>query len=385
MNQADATMVQSVGVIVPTFNRARLLKPCIESLLNQTVGAARIVVVDDGSSDDTAAVVSSFAGRVEYLHKPNGGKARAVNLALAQLDTTWVWLFDDDDIALPRAIESRLARLAAEPTAEWIYTPHLVGQDAGDGSIRQTRPQQMSHPGDEHVLLGLLSSCYFHLNSGLVHRSLYERAGPFDPEFIAGQDYEMQIRLAAATQKVIFSEEPSFVFRLHQGPRGQQSVRYAATRRDQMQVLYSRQLGAKVRKTMPLDAFLAPRRSVTGPADTIEALLGRAASMGNLGCWHETLADLGEACSLAAESGHWPRTGLSRVRGLFGNGWLLTTSFEEWPAFLAEAGRLPAEARGKAVLRSLAAGLWDVARGHSAPMAERLRRVRRAWELARAG
>jgi GT2 family glycosyltransferase len=375
---------QRVGIIVPTFNRAELLRPCLESLLAQTVSAAQVLVVDDGSSDHTAEVVASFGDRVTYLHKPNAGKASAVNLALQHMEADWVWLFDDDDIALPRAIESRLAALARQPKALWVYGPHLVGQDRGDGTIVETHQQAMQHPGDTSVLLGLLKACYFHLNSGLVHRSLYERAGPFDTDFVAGQDYDMQIRLAASTPEVAFSEEPAFVFRHHRGPRGEQSVRYAVSRREMMQIRFSQRLGEKVRSSMTMDAFLAPRRAILQPADEIDALLGRAAAMGNLGCWGHMLNDLGEAGRLAGSAGAWPSDGLARVRGFFGNGWLLSTSFDDWTSFVSTAARLELNPRGAQIKRALAVGLWQVARGFSAPVSERFRRAQRAWELHRA-
>lgn len=376
-------MDPGVGVIVPTFNRAKLLRPCLESLLAQTVSPACVLVVDDGSSDDTAAVVASFGGRVRYLHKANGGKARAVNLALEQLQTPWIWLFDDDDIALPRAIEARLAALAAQPGADWVYAPHLVGLDDGFGGIASRREHRIEHPPAERLLLKLMTSCYFHLNSCLVSRALYAAAGPFDPEQKAGEDYDMQIRIAAASARAAFCAEPAFVFRQHQGLRGDQQARYAASERERVFMRFSQRLGAKVRATMPLDAYLVPRRPVAGTADELQAFLGRAAVMGNLGCWREALDDLEQAmhrATAAASSGHELRRG---VRALFGNGWMLLAAFEDWDAFEHRASQLRRLPAGPPVLRSLAAGLWDVARGHAAPLRARWMRARHAWQLLR--
>jgi hypothetical protein len=71
-----------ISVIVPTFNRASYIEQCLDSLLAQTVPALEILVVDDGSQDDTAQRVARYGSRVTYIHKPNGGKPSAVNLGL---------------------------------------------------------------------------------------------------------------------------------------------------------------------------------------------------------------------------------------------------------------------------------------------------------------
>lgn len=377
-------MASGVGVIVATFNRSQLLRTCIESLLDQTVSADCIVVVDDGSSDDTAAVVASFGERVSYVHKSNGGKARAVNLALQQIRTPWVWLFDDDDIALPNAIADRLAALAATPGAEWVYAPHQVGIDDGHGGVSSRRQQEMTHPGPEGLLLKLMSSCYFHLNSCLIHRSVYAAAGTFDPEQKAGEDYDMQIRIAATSSRSAFSPRPVFVFRQHRGVRGEQQARYAESERERVFMRYSQRLAEKVRATMPMDAYLVPRRPVATAEDEGQALFGRAAVMGNLGSWRGVLEDL--EASLKLSRIHVGLTGkeLHSVRLLFGNGWMLNSATEEWPEFLEGVSRLHSLDGGSALRRALAAGIWDVARGYEATWTTRLARLRQAWQLARA-
>jgi hypothetical protein len=370
-----------VSVIVPTYNRAQLLKPCLESLLAQTAQATEVLVVDDGSSDSTPSVVAGFGERVRYLRKPNGGKARAVNLALEQINGDWVWLFDDDDLALPQAIEQRLAALRMAPDSDWVFAPHVVGLDDGKGHIDQRRVQAVADPGRERLLLTLMTSCFFHLNSCLVRRSLYTQAGPFDPELKAGEDYDMQIRLAAASPRTTFCTEPVFVFRQHGGVRGEQEQRYAGSQREQVFMRYSRQLGQKLRKSLSLDAYLVPRRAPRDPADQRDALLGRAAVMGNLGCWAEMLDDLLESGQAGKPNTGWDTTSRQQLIRLFGNGWLLPASFAQWPEFVLRARDLARSPGGGTAVRALARGLAAVARGHAAPPAQRFLRLQRAGQL----
>ena len=104
----------TVTVIVPTFNREKFLPECIDSLLRQTVMPDQILIVDDGSTDGTGTVASSFPAPVEYYRKENGGKSTALNFALKHCTGDFVWIFDDDDIAHPTALERFLAAFERE-------------------------------------------------------------------------------------------------------------------------------------------------------------------------------------------------------------------------------------------------------------------------------
>src|ERR1700722_14569573 len=94
-----------VSVVIPTYNRADLLPRAIESALAQTRPPAEVVIVDDGSTDDTASVVAQYAhrdaDRVRLLRVPNGGVARARNAGLAATRSEWIALLDSDDVWAP--------------------------------------------------------------------------------------------------------------------------------------------------------------------------------------------------------------------------------------------------------------------------------------------
>src|SRR3954471_14240389 len=98
---------QQVSIVIPTYNRARYLRECLESVLSQTVPPLEVIVIDDGSEDETCSTVAAFGAPVRYVWKENGGKPRALNFAIPQVQGEFVWMFDDDDVALPHAIETR--------------------------------------------------------------------------------------------------------------------------------------------------------------------------------------------------------------------------------------------------------------------------------------
>src|SRR5687768_15720087 len=112
----------SCTAIVPTYNRAQYIGEAIESLLAQTRRPDQIIVVDDGSTDGTLSVLDRYAGRIEIVSKANGGKATAINMAIPRATGGCIWVFDDDDVALPDALERHLHALEQDGQAGFTYS-----------------------------------------------------------------------------------------------------------------------------------------------------------------------------------------------------------------------------------------------------------------------
>lgn len=377
----------TISVIVPTFNRASYIEQCLDSLLAQTVPALEILVVDDGSQDDTAQRVARYGSRVSYIHKPNGGKPSAVNLGLARAQGDWIWILDDDDVALPQANEMRLAALAAQPGAGFVYGAHRLGHDGADGRIvpgRQHTPPPMQ-PGA--LFFELMRSCFWHLGTALVRRELHLQLGGLDPALLSGEDYDFQIRLARVAQPA-YCAEPIFVFRQHQGVRGAQSIRYTAAERSKVFRQYSQAVGLKLRIGVPLPEFLVPPQA--GAAEGAlareacgQALLNRMEVMGNHGCVAELLQDVGALLQLRETTGQpllaADRQGIARAMRA---GWACDASLQLGPNFLAQTAALKRHPDGKAAVRALATGLWQLARGHPDSLVRRWAKTRQAAQLA---
>lgn len=100
-----------VSVVIPTYNRAGLLREAVESVLKQTYSPVEVVVVDDGSTDDTAAVVQEYGNRVRYSRRPNGGVNAARNIGFKQAKGQYVALLDSDDLWEPYKIELQVELL----------------------------------------------------------------------------------------------------------------------------------------------------------------------------------------------------------------------------------------------------------------------------------
>ena len=111
-----------VTVLIPTFNRAHLLPECLESILAQTYPYLEIIIINDGSSDKTSEVVKPYLDRITYIEKVNGGKASAVNRGLKYARGEFIWIMDDDDLALPNALEQHLEVFNKDPSADFTYS-----------------------------------------------------------------------------------------------------------------------------------------------------------------------------------------------------------------------------------------------------------------------
>src|SRR5690349_649039 len=129
-------MTPTVSVIIPTFNRSSLLIRAIESVTRQTYGDLEIVVVDDGSTDDTRERLAPYLGQIKYVHQQNSGVSAAQNKGVAVATGQWVSILGDDDDWLPTKLECQfdaLARCGEECDACFTNCQFIAG-----GVLQQT-------------------------------------------------------------------------------------------------------------------------------------------------------------------------------------------------------------------------------------------------------
>src|SRR6185295_19271400 len=111
-----------VTVIIPAYNAADHTVKTVQSVLDQTYSQIEIIVVDDGSTDDTRRKMESFGSRITYIFKKNGGACSARNMGLKIAKGTYIGLLDCDDKYLPRKIESGVAHLEKNPQVGLLHT-----------------------------------------------------------------------------------------------------------------------------------------------------------------------------------------------------------------------------------------------------------------------
>ena len=183
-----------VTVLMPTFNRAHFLTEALESVLGQQPPPAEVIVIDDGSEDETAAVVGRFLSRVRYIRQDNAGKATALNNGLGHATQEFIWIFDDDDIAAQGTLAALHQALIDHPEAGYAYglCDKFFGEWPNDARERNT-----AYASDERSALyvRLMEDFFIWQGAMLARRSCYEAVGPFDIRLARSQDYEMALRL----------------------------------------------------------------------------------------------------------------------------------------------------------------------------------------------
>ena len=292
-----------VSVLVPTFNRVKYIGECLDSLLAQTMPALEIIVIDDGSEDGTAQLLQRYGQRIRYIRKDNGGKPTAVNLGLSLAQGELIWIFDDDDVALPDAIEVRVQALATAPDAGFVYSPHFYGSDAVDGTIVRGQLHRIPAHASASALFELMKGCYFHLATALVRKEAYRKVGGFDVELLSSEDYDMQLRLTRACQ-MVYCPQPTFIFRQHAGLRGAKAIRYSGNQRATVFRKFDQRVGLKLRDSLPLGDYLSPRQpKAVGAELQREALLRRMIVMASKACLPEMMEDLCSALALVPPNG----------------------------------------------------------------------------------
>jgi glycosyltransferase involved in cell wall biosynthesis len=182
-----------VSVVVPTRNRSRLLATTLRGVLRQRAVDLEVIVVDEASNDDTAAVIAAIAEpRVRIVrHETPRGVSAARNHGAEEARGDWVAFLDDDDLWAPGKLASQL-QAAVDTGRDWAYT----------GSVNIVGPSRVVYggppPPPEQVVTAILR--YNAIPGGgsnvVVRRTTLRRAGPFDIRLRNTEDWEMWIRLA---------------------------------------------------------------------------------------------------------------------------------------------------------------------------------------------
>ncbi len=209
-----------LSVIIPTHNRRALLERALTSVLAQTVPAKEVIVVDDGSSDDTGAAVRARFPGVRYLWQPNRGVSAARNRGIATARSEWLAFLDSDDEWLPRKLERQCAALAHAPDFTVCHTEEIWIRR---GRRVNARRRHQKYGG--HIFQRCLPLCVISPSSVLMHRRVTEAVGAFDERLPACEDYDLWLRVCAR-YPVLFVAEPLIV--KHGGHADQLSRRHPA-------------------------------------------------------------------------------------------------------------------------------------------------------------
>jgi glycosyltransferase involved in cell wall biosynthesis len=293
---AFAGRPSNVTIVIPTCNRAHFIGETLDSVLGQTVPPSQVIVVNDGSTDSTLEVLRRYGDRIEVIDQENTGRARAVNRGIARVRGEYLWIFDDDDIAVPENLERHLAVLEAHPEVDFTYSGCVFVRSRPDGRLEHNGPMPMPDVPEDETFSRMLEQNFMQLQGMLVRMRCYREIGLFDSRLTLCDDYEIILRLTRrfAGKRL---DTLGFLFRQHSGLRGRPGALFPAEHRSRYWIKENRDIHLRLRGELQLGEYL-PRSLGMGELDAPRrrrALLQRACVMARLALWEEALADLQQA------------------------------------------------------------------------------------------
>lgn len=185
-----------ISVILPTYNRAGYLERSMASVLAQRRPCGELIVVDDGSTDETPALVARLAAKspipVRSLHQENRGAAAARNTGIGAARGEFIAFLDSDDWWLPHKLAVQAAALQANPGRLIAHTREIWFRHG-----QRVNQKKKHDPPDGDIFLPSLAMCVVGMSTVMARRQLFERYGLFDETLPCCEDYELWLRVGA--------------------------------------------------------------------------------------------------------------------------------------------------------------------------------------------
>jgi len=189
-----------VSVVIPTYNRYTLLKRAINSLLTQTHPVDEIIVVDDGSTDNTKDIKKDFP-EIIYIYQKNSGVSAARNVGIKRAKNEWIAFLDSDDEWHNEKLEKQVAFHQKNPNILMSYTAEKWVRDGKVVKI----PKKYRKVGLD-AFVENLSYCNIAPSSVLLHRRLLEKIGLFDESLEVCEDYDLWLRITMEHEAGLINE-----------------------------------------------------------------------------------------------------------------------------------------------------------------------------------
>jgi glycosyltransferase involved in cell wall biosynthesis len=194
MSRRDESAGPCVSIVMAAKNYARFLPQAVESVLAQTFTDWELLIIDDGSTDATPAVVRPFLAdsRIRYTRSDRLGQSRAKNLGISLSRGEFVAFLDADDAWEPSKLEKQLALFQDRPEVGVVYSRRSLMDESGQ-ALPQSRPAM---PPRGRILEQMFVQNHVCFSSAVVRRIVFSHVGAFDPEWDLAIDYDLWLRVA---------------------------------------------------------------------------------------------------------------------------------------------------------------------------------------------
>jgi glycosyltransferase involved in cell wall biosynthesis len=209
----------AVSIIIATYNRAPLLPQTLDSIFAQSFENYEVIVVDDGSTDDTREMLARYGKRIHYVHQENRGPSAARNLGARIAQADWLSFQDSDDLVLSNHLRILHGYVQTHPDCAMVFAngKYLSGPEhnraciipAATSRALAARPIELRDIFDKSIV---------RLQAALISRAAYETVGGHDPSLRISMDLDLAFRLMQFP--VAYVDEVVFAYRKHEGNTG---------------------------------------------------------------------------------------------------------------------------------------------------------------------
>lgn len=246
-------MTPRVSIVMAAKNYARFLPMAVESVRAQTFTDWELLIIDDGSADDTPRAVHRFLGdpRIRYVRSDSLGQSRAKNLGIGLSRGEFVAFLDADDAWLPTKLEKQLARFSAIPNVGVVYCRRLLMDEGGRVAKPQAASATQSTSRRQKHISTMFVQNFVCFSSAVVRREVFSCVGAFNPEWDLAIDYDLWLRVGRHYEFECVDEE----LVLYRTGHGNLSKKLADRVDTAMAIMHRAELHYGIEETTPPEAI----------------------------------------------------------------------------------------------------------------------------------
>lgn len=213
LNQ-ETNRLPSFSIIIPTFNRAELLRKCLASVRTQTYRHYEVIVVDDGSTDHTAEVLAEYADDIRVIRQPNGGPGAARNLGAAQAAGEYLAFLDSDDLWFPWTLKN-IAALIEQHQPSIVSGALLPFEN--ESELTDISSGDLTADVYTDYLASYEAGCFVGAGMAFIKRDTFLSSGGFTTDIVNCEDHDLMLRLGTQPGFVNILSPPTISWRRHSG------------------------------------------------------------------------------------------------------------------------------------------------------------------------
>lgn len=194
--------MKSISVVIPTYNRQHTLARAIDSVLDQTAAVDEIIVVDDGSTDQTRFFLSEKYPGIEYYYQPNAGVSAARNKGVSVAKSDWIAFLDSDDQWLAKKIATQRQAWNESPSHRIVHSDEIWIRNG----VRVNKKNKYSKRGGR-IFEDCLPLCAISPSSVVLEKKLLIEVGGFDESLTVCEDYDLWLKICSAYSVLLVDEE----------------------------------------------------------------------------------------------------------------------------------------------------------------------------------